>query len=596
MGLFDGIGKAISGLIGGAGKAISGVIPKATPPKSSPPKSSGGSPSGSKSSGSKSSGSSSKSATPAIGFPSISLPTLPKVDLPKVDLPKVDLPKVDLPKLKVDIFDTNKAISLPKVGLTGLAIGAGAVGAPAVIGAIASGLPKVDLQAISLPTLPAIALPKEAGSALGSLSSGIDAVIGTRDQMYEQGGTRIGSGDLAGGLAVTGGAAAADILLPMDGVNVANKLLTGRGDELTTEDYAWAALDAITLAAAPFTLGGSYALGRALKAGKVAGGIAGAGKAAGAAADIGKVAGSAGAIAIGAGKMGKFSSILKGLQATRTATKTAGAATTAARTTAKTAGAATTAARRVVDRTPLLNALKASTTTTKAADTAKTFSATESVRSIYKSNDAITGTAKAVDATGDSAAALKGISNTATATKPAGGLKVSPITAALIGTAGLGIGSFLAGSAIGPGEGQPVPPGFPDMPTQDPGQDDAAYIAELEAYIAELEAAIAAGLIPPDEGAEKIKEAEDEWTDIVEAYFPPAIPGSDDIEYAAQDLTRSMDDIPVIGDLLKAARRAGLAAPALALMGITVIGGGYYVVKNRTQITRSVKKALPAGA
>lgn len=177
-------------------------------------------------------------------------PSLPKVTIPMFTPPKAELPK--LPPVRI---------------------------------------PKIELPKISPPK---VEIPKPLTDAGGAASRGLDSVIRARDQTYEQGAVNIVAGNRAVGVGQFAGATAADVMLPMDAANVANKLATGRGGELTAEDYLWAGVDAIGLAAAPFTLGASYAVTRAAKGAKVA---------------------AKGAKAVktveGVGEMGKFSGAIK---------------------------------------------------------------------------------------------------------------------------------------------------------------------------------------------------------------------------------------------------------------------------------------------
>lgn len=221
---------------------------------------------------------------PQITLPKISLPSLPS--LPEVSLPAP--PKIEIPKITVP--DVQRVI--PKIITSPIPVVAvaGAVG-EAVAGA--GGVPEIKLPKIDLPK-PAwsgagsgrITTPEEAARSgiptggvtvpVGSPAGGniIDTVIGARDQSYEAGLTRAFTGNVAGGGTQVAATAAVDMLLPLDAVDVANKLATGRGDELTGEDYLFAAIDTLGVAGSVFTLGGSYAASRALKAalkgGKVA--------------------------------------------------------------------------------------------------------------------------------------------------------------------------------------------------------------------------------------------------------------------------------------------------------------------------------------
>ena len=93
-------------------------------------------------------------------------------------------------------------------------------------------------------------------------------MIGARDKSYEVGLEQAFTGNVAGGGAQFAATAAADVLLPMDLADAINRAATGR--EVDNELLMWAAIDAISIAAIPFTFGASYAAARAAKAGKVA--------------------------------------------------------------------------------------------------------------------------------------------------------------------------------------------------------------------------------------------------------------------------------------------------------------------------------------
>ena len=208
------------------------------------------------------------------------LPSLPKISLPPVSIPKISPPKVELPKFTPPKIDLPKIslppVSIPKIPTIGdfkadpvrtalkaspMMFVPGASQAIDAASGLAGALPKVGL--------PKVAPPKPLSDAGGAISGGIDAFVGARDKTYEQGAVNIVQGNTATGLGQFAGATAVDMMLPVDAANVANKLATGRGGELTGEDYLWAGVDTIGIAAAPFTLGASYALSRGLKGLKV---------------------------------------------------------------------------------------------------------------------------------------------------------------------------------------------------------------------------------------------------------------------------------------------------------------------------------------
>jgi len=293
-----------------------------------------------------------------ISIPQISLPSLPKIEVPKITIPEP--PKIEIPKITVP--DIPKIVTSP----VPVAAVAGAVG-EAVAGAVAGAVPKVELPKISLPEPPKIEVPeppkieipeiklpeikppeaKPAWSGAGdvpkrtytpeemagyTIPTGgvskpgtvslepppggniIDVVIGARDRSYEVGIENIAAGNVAGGGAQFAATAGVEIMLPLDLLDAGNLWMTGRGDQIDPELLLWAGIDALSIAAIPFTFGASYAAARALKAGKVAGKTA---KIGGEMAKSKTVSGLIGALT-GAGKTSKGVtpvSYLKGYQA-----------------------------------------------------------------------------------------------------------------------------------------------------------------------------------------------------------------------------------------------------------------------------------------
>ncbi|MDU9376299.1 hypothetical protein McpSp1_09010 [Methanocorpusculaceae archaeon Sp1] len=97
--------------------------------------------------------------------------------------------------------------------------------------------------------------PIEKATASGN-GNIIDQVIKTRDDAYVSGITNIATGDPVMGIATTGAAVAADWLLPLDAVNVANKLATGQ--EITQDEWFAAGIDAALIVAGALTGGTAY--------------------------------------------------------------------------------------------------------------------------------------------------------------------------------------------------------------------------------------------------------------------------------------------------------------------------------------------------
>jgi hypothetical protein len=150
---------------------------------------------------------------------------------------------------------------------------------------IGDGLSSVypDTSAITAPA--AISQPNDNGGIFGGIASALsgllgdnhtnapasgnilDTVIETRDNMIVGGAVDVISGDdRIGGAVKAGSAMAVDVIAPLDAMNVANKMATGRGGELTAEDWGWAALDVGLLALGAVTGGLGYVGGKGLKA------------------------------------------------------------------------------------------------------------------------------------------------------------------------------------------------------------------------------------------------------------------------------------------------------------------------------------------
>ncbi len=431
-----------------------------------------------------------KVTVPTITPPKISLPSVPKVELPQVKIPAVPLPKADGPK------------SGYKPGLT-KRIGSSS---PA-----SSGAP----------------------DAAGMVSGGIDAFVNARDRSYETAGQRLASGDVAAGGLQLGATMAADMVLPTDAVNVTNKILTGRGDTLTSEDYLWAAVDAIGLAAAPFTLGASFAATRALKLAKTTKGIK-------AGAEMSKLSG--------------FTKALRGVSSAAKSTSSLGAL--------KAAQAARAA--KAAQYAKQINAAKAAAAAKSAAKVAQTKAAN------LLSSLKITRDTKALSAIGDTKGGVTFINYA----KSADAAKTSKIGSALkYGGLGAGLG-VIGMSALGLGAGD--------------GGDEYPY--EPDAY--DPYADPWAGL---DLGGEGIYGTGEDYLSGGYPYVDAAYPDLLGLEGGAQDLLAGMEDIPLVGDAAEAARMNGLALPFLVVGGLVVAGGAvYFLKKTKTgkQITTKVSGAV----
>ena len=98
-------------------------------------------------------------------------------------------------------------------------------------------------------------LPIAATTATGTVSTLADSVIDKRDEMY--------AGEPIEKVAAIG----SDILMPLDLMNVVNKTATGRGGDLTTEDYIGAGIDAASIALGALSGGVGYVALKSVKTG-----------------------------------------------------------------------------------------------------------------------------------------------------------------------------------------------------------------------------------------------------------------------------------------------------------------------------------------
>lgn len=107
-----------------------------------------------------------------------------------------------------------------------------------------------------------------------SVSNAISTVVSTRDASYDQAFKDAESGNIAGGVARGAVTAAADTLLPLDALNVGNKLITGQS--ISGEEWLYAGVDAVAAVAGALSGGLGYvgikAGAKAIKTGVKAGG------------------------------------------------------------------------------------------------------------------------------------------------------------------------------------------------------------------------------------------------------------------------------------------------------------------------------------
>lgn len=480
----------------------------------------------------------------------------PKVELPKVSLP--DISKVSLPSVpRVALPDVSKMVSLPDISkAAGAAAGivAGA-SAPAVLENALSKVSLPDISKVSLPTLPS--LPQ--GQAPGGKNI-LDAVIDARDKTYEQGAENIAGGNAAVGVGQFGGAAAADVLLPLDAVNVGNKLLTGRGGELTAEDYLWAGIDAISLAAAPFTFGASYAAARAARAAKAA-----------------KVAAKTSKMG---GEMAKSKSFMKAADALRNGRKMSSASMSPHRPVRAVAGRDVRSIDRLRVQMQNQKATWAAALRKQQDEVRKQYEAVMRWRKTPKSTPAPSKVAGADDALGAVAKTESRFGKVGNALK----------------YAGLGLGAGAIGLTALNALGGPVPqeevPPVTD-PYAFPTGADSLPFGMTDPF------GLGGGDLPwwSDEDLPGAGEGIPDYAyPGDDGYVDPAYPDPLGLEDYAQDVCGYAEGVPGIGGVFGAARESGLALPALIGAGVVVVLGVAFLRSKKGKAMISSAKEKVAGA
>ena len=135
----------------------------------------------------------------------------------------------------------------------------------------AAARPKTTL-AIGTGTAAAATAAAVTASASSTSTQGNNPIVSTIAKIDEiqtnnidTAGKLLAEGNIAGGVAIGGGALAAELLLPLDAARVGKKLATG--ENVTLEEWGFAALDVASLALIPFTGGLSRVATGAAKTG-----------------------------------------------------------------------------------------------------------------------------------------------------------------------------------------------------------------------------------------------------------------------------------------------------------------------------------------
>lgn len=500
-----------------------------------------------------------------ISIPIPSLPSLPKVSIPKIEVPKVSVPKVSIPKIEVPKISIPKVsipapkVSIPKIELPKLP-GAG-VGLPPIVSlpaaaaagaadAVREKLPKVDLPKVKLP---------DVGKTAGAVSRGYDEVIKARDASYDAGIGNIAAGNVAKGGLQFGGTAAADVLLPMDLADAANKWATGRGDEIDSDLALWAAIDAVSLAAAPLTLGASYAAGRALKAGKVA-------------AKTSKVGGEVAK----SSAFGKLGGILTG------ADKTSGAAKAAPRVTSSSYLRAYQNRAKVAAESQQAYAKQFAKFQQQQQEMAARIRRQQAAISeqIAEMASKVKAPIKGLDTAADVAKAESRWSKTSGVLGKAG---------KATGLVGLGLGAGTIGLTMMGGAGAPAP--APEEDPYGPYDPNSGGGGGGLGDPIDWDSLLSGGLDYPM-GDFQFSDGLGGYTDA-SGYYPAAYPDLLGLEGYGQDACEYLEDIPGVGGLYEGARRRGLGVPAVVgTIIVLVLVVAFLRSKKGKKMVNSAKKKV----
>lgn len=472
-----------------------------------------------------------------------------KIELPK--LPDVSKPAGDfltsIVKLPGTIGNTF-AIDIPSyvgesVGLISKPAGEAIRAIPKEAGKVVASIPKAVDEFVSGKSIAGVELAKTNPSQTKQGANIIDDMINVRDSAYESGITKVVLGTdnatRASGVVETALPAAADVLLPLDAMNVGNKILTGRLDEVTGEDWFWAAVDVGFIVAGVFSGGLAYGAGRALKTGLKGGKVMSIGK-------IGSVLSS-----LKGGKYGKVASQEEILA--RYAAKQQQA-------TARAAAKQQAAAIRLQKmETKYAYKSQKQLLKTQAKESKLLASSPKIQTPYYKGSlfDSAGKTSKLADAS-EGAAKVGGTSS-------GFGKLIGGITGGAIG------GWMLSGLLGGTPEAYPEP--------YIPGEEELPYDPYSDLYdpYAGYDESLWDGLLPEESYLNE------------DGYYEAGYPTFEPLEYAAQDVCGTLGNIPVAGSFFDEMAQRGLALPAILIGGAVIIGGGYLFLK-KTKTGRNLLK------
>lgn len=109
--------------------------------------------------------------------------------------------------------------------------------------------------------------PQQNNDILATISTAFDGFYRTKESMYSKAGAQLDRGDITAAAITAAPTVALDVLAPLGVMQVGNKVMSGRLDEISTDELFDAALDVGLIGLGLVTGGAGYVAGKSLKAG-----------------------------------------------------------------------------------------------------------------------------------------------------------------------------------------------------------------------------------------------------------------------------------------------------------------------------------------
>ncbi len=109
--------------------------------------------------------------------------------------------------------------------------------------------------------------PQQNNDILATISTAFDGFYRTKESMYSKAGAQLDRGDITAAAITAAPTVALDVLAPLGVMQVGNKVISGRLDEISTDELFDAALDIGLIGLGLVTGGAGYVAGKSLKAG-----------------------------------------------------------------------------------------------------------------------------------------------------------------------------------------------------------------------------------------------------------------------------------------------------------------------------------------